>query len=343
MQNSPRRTIFSAALLCFLVLSLGGAALAQGYKIVPTTSNTNRTTYNDPLLVNGWGLAYQPGQPFWVSDEGDGWSTLYNGVGVPQSLQVVIPSANGTSLGTPTGIAYNGSQQFKVQDWPSYFLFATIDGTISGWSPISNPNHAILAVNNATSGAVYTGIAVTSHSSGNVLFAADNANNKVDIYDGNFNFVSSFTDTNLSGMAPFGIQDIGGQVYVAFAPTSGGAGGAIDIFTESGTFVKTLVSGSPLNQPWGIAMAPSNFGPLSSTLVVSNNTNTGTINGFNPSTGAYVATIKNAAGSPIRINQLWGIEFGGGTSNNGQTNQLFFTAGPNNGVYGVFGGIAYVP
>lgn len=340
MQHLLRRTVVLTAALWVLVICLCGSASAQGYKAIPATSNTSKTKYTDSLLVNGWGLAYQPGQPFWVSDNGDGWSTLYNGVGVPQSLQVVIPSANGQGAGSPTGIVYNASQQFLVEGWPSTFLFATLDGTISGWTRESNPTEAIIAV--TTPGAMYTGLAITSHPSGNYIFAADNANNKVDVYDGNFTFVTSFTDPNLTGMAPFGIQDIGGQVYVAFAPTSGGAGGAIDIFTEAGAFVKTLVSGSPLNQPWGMAMAPSNFGPLSSTLVVSNNTNTGTINGFNPTTGAYVATIKTSGGNPIQINQLWGIEFGGGTANNGKTNQLFFTAGPKNGVYGVFGGIAYV-
>jgi uncharacterized protein (TIGR03118 family) len=101
--------------------------------------------------------------------------------------------------------------------------------------------------------------------------------------------------------------------------------------------VKTLIQGAPLNQPWGFAMAPGNFGPLSNTLLVSNNTNTGTINGFDPTTGALVGTIKNKAGKPIKINQLWGLEFGGGTAANGNTNQLFFTAGPKNGVNGIFG------
>jgi len=282
------------------------------------------------------------GGAFWVSDEGTGWSTLYNGAGVPQSLQVIIPSENGVALGSPTGIVSSGSQQFLVQGWPSIFLFATLDGTISGWSPKAKPTQAIIAVDNSASGAVYTGLAITNHPSGNFLFAADNANNKVDVYDGNFKFVMSFTDTNLTGMAPFGIQDINGLVYVAFAPTSGGPGGAIDIFDENGSFVKTLAQGTPLDQPWGITMAPNAFGPLSNTLLISNNTNTGTINGFNPITGAFVGTITDSTGKPIVINQIWGIEFGGGTANNGRKNQLFFAAGPANNKDGVFGRIEVV-
>jgi uncharacterized protein (TIGR03118 family) len=150
--------------------------------------------------------------------------------------------------------------------------------------------------------------------------------------------VMSFTDTKLpAGFAPFGIQDIGGQVYVAFASTSGKSGGYIDIFTEGGAFVKTLIHGKPLNQPWGFAVAPSNFGPLSGTLLISNNTNSGTINGFDPTTGAFVGTVVTSANKPIHINQLWGIEFGGGTSSNGNTNQLFYTAGPKNNLNGIFG------
>jgi uncharacterized protein (TIGR03118 family) len=172
-----------------------------------------------------------------------------------------------------------------------------------------------------------------------MLFAADNANNKVDVYDGNFNLVNSFTDPIVpKGYAPFGIQDINGQVYVTFASQTGGSNGLIDIFTEGGKLVKHLAHGSPLNQAWGMAVAPSNFGPLSGALLVSNNVANGTINGFSLTTGKLVGTIKTSAGKPIVINGVWGIEFGGGsTVNNGNTNQLFFTAGPNDteGYFGV--------
>ena len=146
------------------------------------------------------------------------------------------------------------------------------------------------------------------------------------------------TDPSLpAGFAPFGIQDINGQVYVAFAATDGGKGGYIDIFEENGTFVKTLSKGSPLNQPWGIALAPSNFGTLSSTLLISNNNNTGNINGFSPTTGAFIGALVGENGKAIHINQIWGIEFGGGSSSNGNTNQLFYTAGPKNNLDGIFG------
>jgi uncharacterized protein (TIGR03118 family) len=162
------------------------------------------------------------------------------------------------------------------------------------------------------------------------------------MFNGTYTLVGSFTDTTLpAGFTPFGIQDIDGLLYVTFASSAGGAGGFVDTFTEDGTFVKQLISGAPLNQPWGLAIAPKNFGPLSSTLLVSNNTNSGTINGFNALTGQFVGTIKDINNKPIHIDQLWGIDFGGGTANNGRTNELFFTAGPRNNLAGTFGSISF--
>jgi uncharacterized protein (TIGR03118 family) len=333
-----RTHVVSAALALFLAFA-SSAALAQ-YQLTNLTSDlSGKAKHTDPLLQNAWGLAYAPGQAFWVSDEADGWSTLYDGMGNPQSLQVVIPPASGSGPGTPTGIVYNGSTEFKIHNWTSVFLFATLDGTISGWSSF-DPTTALIGVHSA--GAVYTGLAITSKTSGNSLFAADAANNKVDIYDESFNLTGSFTDTGLpTGFAPFGIQDIAGKVYVTFASTSGAAGGFVDIFSETGTLLKRLAHGSPLNQPWGIAISPANFGTFSKALLVSNNTSTGTINAFNPTTGKFLGTLSNSAGKPLTINGLWGIEFGGGTSANGQKNQLFYTAGPND-KDGFFGAIAAV-
>ncbi len=334
MYQSFRHSFSHAALLVLTVSLASSLAMAQ-YTATTLVKNTGKK--GDTQLINPWGIAAGPSSPFWLSDEGTGLSTLYTGAGVKQSLVVTIPPASGTGLGSPTGIVYNGSSEFQIDHWTSAFLFATLDGTISGWSHF-DPNNALIGVNNSSSGAIYTGLAITDHPTGNLLFAADFWNNKVDVYDGTFTFVMSFTDTKLpAGFAPFGIQDIGGQVYVAFAATNGKAGGYIDIFDEEGTFVKTLIHGKPLNQPWGFAVAPTNFGPLSNTLLISNNTNSGTINGFNLTTGALVGTIKNSLGKNIVINQLWGIEFGGGTANNGNTNQLFYTAGPKNNLDGIFG------
>jgi len=325
-----------------LLVGFVSTTAAAQYKQTNLTSNqAGKAKHQDSLLQNAWGLVYPPGGPYWISDEWDGWSTLYNAAGVPQKLQVVVPPASGSGPGSPTGIVYNGSTEFKIDSWTSVFLFATLDGTIQGWSSF-NPSSTLIGVNNSANKASYTGLAITSKSSGNFIYAADFNNNKIDVYDGTFTFVKSFTDAKIpKGFVVFNVQDIGGKLYVAYVNAKGGGGGYIDIFTEAGKFVKQLTHGAPLNQPWGFAIAPKNFGPLSNTLLISNNTNTGTINGFNLKTGKFAGTVKNSAGKAITIDQLWGIEFGGGTTVNGKTNQLFFTAGPNNNLDGLFGMIAF--
>jgi uncharacterized protein (TIGR03118 family) len=333
-----RSLVRALSLIFGLMLSIiCGTASAQYQFVNLDADQSGKARHTDPLLVNAWGLAYAPGAAFWISDAGSGWSTLYDGVGNPQSLQVTVPSASGSGPGSPTGIVYNGSQEFKIDSWTSLFLFATLDGTISGWSHF-DPSTALIGAKRP--GAVYTGLAITSKPSGNILYAADVANNRVDMFNSTFQLIGSFTDNTLpAGYAPFGIQDIKGHLLVAFAPADGSAGGVVDIYTEAGTFVKHFAQGSPLNQPWGFAVAPSNFGPLSNTLLISNNTDTGTINGFNPTTGAFVGTVKDKAGNPIVIDQLWGIEFGGGSPLNGAKNHLYYTAGPNGNLNGLFGAL----
>jgi uncharacterized protein (TIGR03118 family) len=343
--------------LALIVVS--SVAMAQ-YQLTNLDSNQiGQARHADPFIANAWGLVHGPGSPWWLSDNTSGWSTLYDNTGKIQGLKVVIPTAgNGPDSagglngpGSPTGIVFNGTagttNEFQVQGWASIFLFATLDGTISGWAPQSNPNQALVAVDNSSKGAVYTGLAITNKPSGNFIYAADEANNKVDIYDANFNFVKSFTDSTLpAGFAPFGIRDINGIVYVTFAAVSGGSGGFVDQFREDGTLVnpgKPLIQGLPLSQPWGIVGAPKNFGPLSNTLLISNNTNSGTIHAFDPFTGQLVGTVRDVNGKPIVIDQLWGIDFGDGTGANGPANQLFFTAGPSNNLAGTFGVIAFKP
>jgi uncharacterized protein (TIGR03118 family) len=348
-----RRTAVAASLgLALLMVS----AMAQAqYRLTNIVSNQiGQAPTIDPLLANAWGLARGATSPWWISDNDTGWSTLYTVSGKQIPLRVLIPTAgNGpnspTGLngpGTPTGIVYNGSQtDFQVQGWSTAFLFATLDGTISGWAPGLNANQTIIAVDNSASKAMYTGLAITSKPSGNFLYAADNTNNHIDMFDGSFKWIKSFGDPNApSNLSVFGIQDINGLVYVAYAVPNVGAGGLIDLFTEDGTFVKTLVRGPILNQAWGIAAAPSNFGPLSNTLLVSNNSVNGTINGFDPVTGKFVGTIKDENGKQIVLNNLWGIAFGGGNTTNGARDELFVTVGQGigpNELAGTFAKIGY--
>jgi uncharacterized protein (TIGR03118 family) len=338
-----------AACLCLALLMVSAVAHAQ-YQLTNLVSNQfdEHATTTDPLLVNAWGLTRSATSPWWVSDNLSGWSTLYNGAGTPVALRVLIPTAgNGpvsptgnNGVGMPTGIVFNGaSADFQVQGKSVNFIFATLDGTISAWSPGVNRNLSTLVVDNSASKASYTGLAITGNPSGNFLYAADNANNKVDMFDGGFNLVQSFGDPSIpSTFSVFGVQVISGMVYVTYAMTNGAAGGYVDVFQENGTFVKTLIHGFPLNQPWGITLAPSNFGPLSNTLLVSNNANFGTINGFNPVSGKFVGTIRDRFGIPIILVNLWAVEFGGGAANNGAANELFVTAGPGFGAQAQLGG-----
>lgn len=358
MPRLINRTLALTSALGVMLMIICSTAAAQ-YQLTNLSSNqVKAATHTDPLLVNAWGLVHAPGSPWWISDNNSGWSTLYEASGTAvKQLKVVIPTAgNGPDLptgangpGSPTGIVWSASTtgEFQVEGWPSIFLFATLDGTISGWTPKSNANQAIIAVDTSTSKtpSVYTGLAITNKPSGNFLYAADMANNKVDVYDGSFNLVTSILDAAVpAGFAPFGIRDINGLVYVTFASVTGGNGGFVDVFKEDGTPLTPgvhLIQGLPLNQPWGIALAPSKFGSLSNMLLVSNNTNTGTINAFNPTTGKFVGTIKDTSGKAISIDQLWGIDFGDDLGKNGGKNQLFFTAGPSGNVAGTFGTIVF--
>ena len=348
---------FAVAPCLGLVLLMVPALTQAQYQLTNLVSNqlNSHAPTIDPLLANAWGLARSATSPWWLTDNDTGWSTLYNAAGTQEALKVVIPTAGNGPVeatgtngpGTPTGIVANGSKtEFQVSGVSSSFIFATLDGTISAW-PGLNKNLATIVVDNSASKASYTGLAITSNPSGNFLYAADNANNKVDMFDSNFHLVMSFGDPSIpSTFSVFGIQDINGMVYVTYAVPNVGAGGYVDIFQENGTFVKTLIQGPRLNQAWGIALAPSNFGPLSNTLLISNNSVDGTINGFNAKTGEFVGTIRDEFGRPIILNNLWGIAFGGGTTNNGATNQLFVTVGQGigtNELAGTFASIVFNP
>ena len=326
-----------AACIGVVLLMHSDSAQAQYHLTNLDSNQVGQAPTIDPLLANAWGLARSATSPWWFSDNDTGWSTLYEASGTQESLRVLIPTAgNGPSSptglngpGTPTGVVFNGSStDFQTQGKKADFIFATLDGTISAWAPGVNANQSIIVVDNSASKASYTGLAITSNPSGNLLYAADNTNNQIDMYNGSFAFVKSFGDPSIpSTFSVFGIQDINGLLYVAYAVPNVGAGGYIDLFTEDGTFVKTLINDSILNQAWGIAAAPGNFGPLSNTLLVSNNSVHGTINAFDPITGKFVGTIKDEHGEKIVLNNLWGIAFGGGNPTNGATNELFVTVG----------------
>jgi uncharacterized protein (TIGR03118 family) len=316
----------------------------------------------DPNLINPWGLTASPTGPFWVSDNNAGVSTLYNGQGQPQPaanpLVVNIPQPDGTPGGAPTGVVFNSSPGFKVAEdgvsAASVFLFATEDGTIAGWSPKVDPTNAVLAVDNSAQGAVYKGLAIGKDPDDRtLLYAANFRNGTIDVFDKNFSLTTvggDFTDPNLpDGYAPFNVQNLGGKLYVTYAlqddakhdDVPGEGNGFVDVFDTNGNMLQRLISNGLLNSPWGLALAPADFGPFGNDLLVGN-FGDGHINAFDPTTGDFVGQLTDSVGNhPITIGGLWALSFGNGGAA-GDPNTLFFTAGIDHEQHGLFGEIQAV-
>jgi uncharacterized protein (TIGR03118 family) len=297
------------------------------------------TTSADPNLVNAWGMAYSSGGPFWIADNGTGKSTVYDATGSIVPLVVTIPAAAG-SKGSPTGMVANSTAGFVITQngvsGAASFVFATMDGTISGWNDSVNASSAVIAVNNHAT-AKYTGLTIATMSGSTFLYAANSATNLIEVYDSNFHLTKTFGDSTLTGLTVYGVQAIKGKIYVTF---KGSGGGAVDLFSASGKLIKLITrngSAGPVLAPWGVALAPSNFGPFSGDLLVGN-VNNGKINAINLTTGKVAGQLKDTTGKVIAIPGLWALLFGGGsTATNGNTDQLFFAAGTNNYGTGEFG------
>ena len=320
---------------------------------VNASSNPYSASNVDPHLVNAWGIAFNPAGFVWVANAGTSTSTLYDGNGVPQTLVVSIPAGSAGDA-SPTGIVFNGSSAFQITQGgvsgTTAFIFVGEAGTMAAWSPNVNLNNAVTVFDGAAESKIYKGLAIASQGGASFLYAADFHNGVVDIFDSTFTRVGgpgAFTDASLpAGYAPFGIHAIGNQIYVSYAKqddqaeddVTGDGLGAVNVFDTSGALVKRLIPvGGKLNAPWGMALAPANFGPFSNALLVGN-FGDGKINAFDPSTGAFLGTLSKADGTPIVIDGLWGIAFGNGI-NAQPTNTLFFAAGPVDETHGVYGRI----
>jgi uncharacterized protein (TIGR03118 family) len=310
--------------------------------------------FTDPNLKNPWGIASSATSPFWVSNNGTGTATLYNGAGQPQALVVTIPPPpGGTGPGTPTGQVFNGGAGFElVPNQAARFIFATEGGTIAGWNPATSATNAITKVDNSASGAIYKGLAIGNNGSGDFLYAANFANATIDVFDSSFGAAAlggSFTDPNLpSGFAPFNVQNLSGTLYVTYAVVGAGGddvpgagNGIVDAFDTNGNLLKRLVTGGALNSPWGLALAPAGFGEFAGALLVGN-FGDGVINAFDPTTGTLLGTLLDSTSNPIANEGLWGLRFGNG-GNGGNPNTLYFTAGLNDEKNGLFGSIAAIP
>jgi uncharacterized protein (TIGR03118 family) len=304
--------------------------------------------HTDPNLVNGWGLARSATSPWWVADNETDVSTLYQGSGTPVSLVVKVP-------GGPTGAVFNGTTSFVLRGvGPARFLFATEAGTIRGWNPAVNATEAVIAATRAT--ANYKGLAIGSTADGNRLYATDFHNGRVDVFNGGFQLIArpgAFVDPNLpAGYGPFGIQNLGGLIYVTYAKqdadredeVAGPGLGVVDVYSTSGAFLRRVATGGVLNAPWGLTLAPAGFGEFGGDLLVGN-FGDGRINPYRVTAqGPYQqhGTLRNTNGSPIVIDGLWGIDFGNGAAA-GPTTSLFFAAGPDDEEHGLFGVIRYTP
>jgi uncharacterized protein (TIGR03118 family) len=277
--------------------------------------------------------------------------------------EFTVPGAGGAQ-GNPTGLVFNGGTGFVVNNGvgspaAARFIFSSEDGTLSAFkgAPI------VTVVPNAQApahGAIYKGLAIDSATAGHFLYATDFHNAKVDIFDSSFHAVTipgAFTDPNLpAGFAPFGIQNINGTIYVTYAlqdedqedDVAGPGNGYVDAYDTSGNLIRRVASAGELNSPWGLALAPENFGRFSGDLLIGN-FGDGRIHAFDPSQlteiGEFeaVGLMHSASGKPVQIDGLWALQFGHGASANGSMNTLFFTAGPDHEDHGLFGSLVNVP
>ncbi len=362
--RSPWRVLALAGVLTMtLVLALSSPATAKEKNLYQQTNLVSdlsgRAAHTDTHLVNSWGMALSDTSPFWVSDNGTGVATLYNGSGQPfpvgSPLVVTIPPHTGS---TPTGQVFNPTSDFVVtsggKSGPSFFIFATEDGTIAGWNPnvpAFLSTTAILVVDNSATGAVYKGLALGRTSAGNFLYATNFHAGNIDVFDKDFkpaSLAGSFSDPEIpAGFAPFNIQNLGNQLYVTYAKqdaakhddVAGEGNGFVNVFDTSGHFIERIASRGKLNSPWGLALAPAGFGKFSHDLLIGN-FGDGRIHAFDLSTDTRRGQLRGLDGKPITIDGLWALTFGRDGQNNGPTNLLFFTAGIDKEHHGLFGSLS---
>lgn len=352
--NSLYAGLMAAAALALTVPAFGEHIYVQHNLVSDISGMADRTDTN---LVNPWGLVHSATSPWWVNANGTGLSLVYNGDGaafpIASPLVVTVPPPGATGTSAPTGIVFNGTNDFQVAAGaPARFIFATEDGTIAGWNPSVDVAHAIITVNNSPR-AVYKGIAIGTLNGQNVLYAANFRGGSVDVFGPSFISMGmpagAFMDDKVpAGFAPFNVQAIGGMVFVAFAKQDdtlhddvpGPGLGYVDAFSASGTLLMRLEHGHWLNSPWGVVMAPPGFGKLSGRLLVGN-FGSGQIATFDAKEGEFTGMMRGHRGRPITIDGLWGLGFGNG-GNAGPAASLYFTAGIQGEAHGLFGTLTFV-
>lgn len=342
-----KRLMIHFALAALILPAAGSWAGVAITNLVTDNQSVNAAPITDTNLKNAWGVAYAPGGPFWVADNGTGVATVYNVVpatNVPSTIPLVVFIPGD---GSATGMAANSSSDFNSD----LYLFVSEDGTISGWRPILATSAEVLALASANN--VYKGAALATIGANSYLYAANFKSAHIDVLKGNVGaptLLGSFNDPGLpSGYAPFNIQNLGGTLYVAYAQADSaghddvpGAGhGFVDAFDLNGIFLARVASQGPLNSPWGLAIAPAGFENIGGDLLVGN-FGDGKINAYNPTTHANDGPLKDVNGDPVAIDGLWALIAGNG-GQGGNSNFIYFTAGPNDESNGRFGSLASVP
>ena len=352
--NKKRSQILSlvAPILISFVLLWVPRIFAQSVKQTNLVSDiSGMAGITDPLLVNPWGMSSSATSPIWVSDAGTGMATLYSVDGTTGAVTKV--ALNVTVPGPPSGQLFNGTSNFVVSNSgasaPALFIFAGLNGVISGWNaavpPPSPSKMAIAAALGAPAPAVYTGITQAVRGTDPFLYAANNAAGRIDVFDKNFVQVSipgAFLDPSLpAGDKPFNIAAIGGSLYVTYS----GPVGVVNVFNTDGIIMKRFATGGTLLSPWGITMAPADFGKFSNDLLIGNFNSgdpavgPGNISAFDPATGTFLGLLTDPASTPISIDGLWTLKFGNG-GNGGINNVLYFSAGIQRQAHGLFGSLA---
>jgi len=313
-----------------------------GYTLLVSSSNKHPADRIDPNFINGWGIAFSAGGVAWVSSEGTGLSEVWDKQGTQLLAGVTIPSAgNATSGGHPSGQIFNGTSDFKLPNGnPARFVFAGLDGIISGWN--GGPA-AVTAVDDSKGGASYSGIAIGQNEGNNYIYTANFGEGKIDVYDKNWAEVNMpFQDPDLpAGYSPFNIQNVNGRLFVMYAKIANGdevkgAGlGFVDIYNPDGTLARRFASRGSLNAPWGVAEAPVGFWDGNDGNIIVGNFGDGRLNVFNK-WGIWVGKLSKGV-NPVVIEGLWGISFPPSTATALDPGRLYFAAGPDDEKQGVFG------
>jgi len=340
--------VFGGALL-FLV-PLARAQVYQQVNLVTDDQSANSAIIQDPNLVNAWGVSFSGSSPFWVSDNGAGVSTLYSVNPVTDHPSIVNLVVNTGGAGNPTGQSFNPQASAGAFNHDN-FLFVGEDGTISGWRGALGTAAEILQLGSAVN--VYKGTTVASTGGHEYLYAANFRAGSIDILKGDAaapNLTGNFTDPGLpSGFAPFNIRSLGGKLYVTYAMQDAtkhddvpGAGlGFVDAFDLQGNFLSRIASQGTLNSPWGLEIAPPEFGPLAGDLLVGN-FGDGRINAFDLNGNVFEGQLAESPGHPLSIDGLWALTVGN-NGGGGSSDKLYFSAGPNGESHGLFGLVRQVP